>query len=254
MNCALILKVGANLKDNQGLSPIFNDGTYEYIPSPLEKEFNKNIKHNHKHYSKLNCQNSLLHGMHLSSFVDEGTAHFDPEFYSFTYGETRKTHIPRLKELNDDDLLLFCASLQLYETTEQNFLLNGSPHLYVIGYFIIENAMQDILELKGPIIEEKLGNFKTSCNEHIIYKDQHIVTPEKKSLLLIQGDSHRSVFFKKPLRIAEECTPLPKYVKDWKMQKSKINDSIRVCLNYSQILNDLEKHGKNNHWTEWSIP
>lgn len=253
MSQSVIVKVGANLTANKGLSPIFKDDTYEYIPSLLDNDFNISKHHNHKHYSNLLCQNQNLLGMHMSSFVEEGTGHFDPEFYTFTYGESRQTHIKQLKKLQDNDLVLFCITLQYYKATEDSFVLEGTPELYIIGFFQIEKAAEDILEVHGPVHEISLGRFKSTCNEHVIYMNQHIQTPENKSLLLIKGGT-KSAMFKKPLKLTEKNKVLGQFTKNWGIQKTKITDSVVWCSKHKTICNDLQKFGKNNHWTEWLIP
>ncbi|WGL60260.1 hypothetical protein QEJ31_01400 [Pigmentibacter sp. JX0631] len=250
MNNAFIIHVGANLKENKGLSPIFKDNTYEYIPSPLETSFNTSKHHNHKHYSKMNCQNLNLRGMHMSSFVDEGTGHVDPEFYTFTYGETRTQYISILSKLKKDDLLLFSITLQKYDSKKDNFVLNGDPNNFIFGYFLVN----DLDEASGPIDENKLVNFHTSCSEHIIYRKQHIQSPDKKKVLLIRGQKNESAIFKKPLKYTDHDTLLPKFKKNWDIESINKNLEIYRCLNYSKILKDLQDQAENNRWVDWIIP
>ena len=254
MNNALIIRVGANLKENKGLSPIFKDNTYEYIPSPLEAALNINKHHNHRHYSKMNCQNEHLKEMHMSSFVDEGTGHLDPEFYTFTYGETRNPYISQLKKLKDGDILLFSVLLQKYETKKSTFVLSGNPNIYVIGYFIINDTKNNIHEFNGPLNESDIEGFDKSCNEHIIYRSQHIHAPENKKLLLIQGDKHQSLLFKHPLKISLEEKFLKKYIKSWEIEDISKTLDAQWCRNHSNVKNDLIDHGNLNRWTEWTIP
>jgi hypothetical protein len=254
MNHALIIRVGANLKENNGLSPIFKDNSYEYIPSPLEEEFNINKRHNHRHYSRMNCQNQNLAGMHMSSFVDEGTGHLDPEFYTFTYGETRKFYIAQLKKLKDGDILLFSMLLQKYDTKKSKFVLNGNPSIYIIGYFIINETKNNFHEFNGPLSEADLEGFDKNCNEHIIYRTQHIHTPKNKKLLLIQGDKHQSLLFRHPLKISLEEKYLKKYVNHWGIEDINKTLNAQWCRNYTNVKNEIIDHGNLNRWIEWSMP
>lgn len=250
MNNAIIIHVGANLKENRGLSPIFKDNTYEYIPSPLDAAFNTSKHHNHKHYSKMNCQNLNLRGMHMSSFVDDGTGHVDPEFYTFTYGETRSQHIALLNKLKKDDLLLFAITLQKYDSKKENFVINGEPNIYIFGFFQI----QLIEEAIGVLDDSKLIDFHKTCNEHIIYKKQHIQSPEKKKILLVQGNKQESALFKKPIKICDAESFIEKYKKNWGIETKNQKLGLFKCDNYNKIRQDLHSHAENNRWVEWIIP
>ncbi|KAB8040351.1 hypothetical protein GCL60_00100 [Silvanigrella paludirubra] len=254
MNNALMIRIGANLKENKGLSPIFKDNTYEYIPSPLEPAFNVSKHHNHKHYSKMNCQNINLKEMHMSSFVEEETGHVDPEFYTFTYGETRNPYISQLKKLKDGDILIFSILLQKYNSKKENFVLSGEPNIYIMGYFIINDVKNNIHEFNGPLSDKDVEGFEKNCNEHIIYRSQHIKTPENKKLLLVQGDKHHSLLFKNPLKIANEEDISKKYIKSWGIESISDNINAVWCRNFEKTKNDLIDHGNLNRWVEWTIP
>ncbi|APJ04139.1 hypothetical protein [Silvanigrella aquatica] len=253
-NRAFIIRIGANLKENKGLSPIFKDNTYEYIPSPLENTLNINKHHNHRHYSKMNCQNEHLVGMHMSSFVDEGTGHLDPEFYTFTYGETRAPYITQLKKLKDGDMILFSILLQKYDIKKDNFVLNGEPHIYILGFFTIHDVKNNIHEFQGPFTESSIKGFEKNCNEHIIYRNNHISTPGNKKLLLIQGDKNHSIIFKTPFRISKEEKIQSKIAKRWGIDASPKSMQLNWCQNIENIKNDLYDHGNLNRWLEWNIP
>lgn len=250
MNTALIIHVGANLKENGGLSPIFKDHSYEYIPSPLDAAFNTSKHHNHKHYSNLNCQNPNLKDMHMSSFVDEGTGHVDPEFYTFTYGESRSQYISLLKKLKKDDLLLFAITLQKYDSKKENFVLNGEPSTYIFGYF----QVQSIDEATGPLDETKVHDFQKTCNEHVIYKNHHIQTPENKKVLFVQGNKHDSAIFRTPLKIGEDNNFIAKFKKNWGISSKNEKLTAYWCLNYEKVKQDIFAHVENNRWVEWIIP
>ena len=253
MNHALMIRIGANLKENNGLSPIFKDNTYEYIPSPLDSSFNVSKHHNHKHYSKMNCQNSNLKDMHMSSFVDEKTGHIDPEFYTFTYGETRNPYITQLKKLKDGDILIFTILLQKYNSKKESFVITGEPNLYIMGYYVIHDTKMNIHEFNGPLSDNDVIGFEKSCNEHIIYRNQHIKTPINKKLLLVQGDKHQSVLFKKPLKIGSEEDISKKYIKNWGIESISDNLNAQWCHHFEKLKDDLMDHGNLNRWLEWTI-
>lgn len=254
MNNAFLIRVGANLKDNKGLSPIFKDNSYEYIPSLLDNELNISKHHNHRHYSKMKCQNEYLSGMHMSSFVNEGTGHVDPEFYTYSYGETRNNYITQLKKLKEGDILIFSTFLQKYTIQKTKFVISGSPNIFIIGYFLISNIRNNIHEFYGPLNDENATPFEKTCNEHFIYRSQHIRTPENKKLLFIQGDKHSSTMFKNPLKISVENNLLKKYIKNWGIEEISQHLNAHWCYNFSNVKNDLISHGNNNRWIEWSIP
>jgi hypothetical protein len=254
MSQAFLVKVGANLKENKGLSPFFPDNSFEYIPGVLERAYNANAHHNHRHYSRLNCQNENLQKMHMSSFVKEGTAHVDPEFYTFTYGESRIFALKKLKTLKQNDLILFTSLLQPYENQPEHFVLKGTPNLYVIGFFVIHNENEQIQEIEGPIGDQAREHFAQNCNEHVIYAHQHVQTPQNRKLLLIQGDKNKSLLFKQPLKIGHEKSYFKTFVRNWGI-KDPSQTKFNMCHHVENIKTALAKHAQHdNRWHTWKIP
>jgi len=85
----LLLRVGMDRGAGGALGPIFDDGTFEYIPIPESEE-----ALNERTYATLVGS----HGLPLAKFLPRRLArvhpHVDPDFTSMTYGDAlpRKRH------------------------------------------------------------------------------------------------------------------------------------------------------------------
>jgi len=127
----VLLRVGIDTGSGGILGPIFDNGTFEFIPIPGSRDClgrtygNTMGRHRRKlidyfpNARKLKMQNALLH--------------FDPEFKSYTYGDPTRPK-QSLKKLKDGDLLVFYAGLKDWENCKT------PPGLYIIGYFVVKHT------------------------------------------------------------------------------------------------------------------
>lgn len=126
---ALLLRVGVDKATDNALAPIFQDGSFEYIPISERCLTNETQTFNNTIGRK---------GFPLSSYLPKSAKnrvmHYDPEFDTFTYGDPtpKKTY---LQKLNRGDLLVFYAGLEPYKNNNYN------RELYIIGYFIVDRVI-----------------------------------------------------------------------------------------------------------------
>jgi hypothetical protein len=125
---AMLLRIGIDTNCG-GLGPIFEDGSFEYIPIPegcdsLESRTYGNIKGRSQKY--------------LSEFLRRELSnvpvHYDPEFETYTYGDPT-TKRNRLLKLNHGDLLVYYAGLEPYKN------MKYERALYIIGYFTVDKVL-----------------------------------------------------------------------------------------------------------------
>lgn len=244
------LHVGANIDENDGLSPLFEDGTFEYIPGCLPKGWNSAQSHNHRHYSLLGAQNTNLKGMHHSSFVNEDTAFLNPEFYSFTYAEIDKKRLPILKKATAGDLLVFVSTLQKYKSNPDEFTLTGKPALYVIGYFKIQNvskSFKNIQTFQDP-------HFENCCHDLVLYREKHIAHKKGSSALLFRGHAEDSCLLQKPLKVGTENQFSKTYEIDWRIDTKYWNSGLAHASKPEVVMKKIQRCAKDNRWVGWAIP
>lgn len=123
----LFLRVGIDTGCGQALSPLFPDGSFEYVPIPERAE---DVGSRGVRFHNLPARS----GGSLARFVParyrDGYAHHDPEFENCTYGDPGRNKGAQLLRLGRGDLLVFYAGL-----TPVGF--KGVDALYVIGYFTV---------------------------------------------------------------------------------------------------------------------
>ena len=138
-----LANVGANAS-HRFQSPIFADGTFEVLPIPEDRDL---------------PGDSLVRFRHLKSFYNpevslrdylpeqwwDRPCHFDPEFYTFTYGDNCDT-APRaaaLKGIVPGDYIFFIVRLVGFEDGKYN----NQPGFYLIGYLEVESMLTSVTGL-----------------------------------------------------------------------------------------------------------
>jgi hypothetical protein len=165
----VLLRVGIDTGCGGIHSPLFADGSFEFIPIPDrggrdERTYGNTIGRS---------------GHPLLSYFPESrrniaatqSMHVDPEFSTFTYGDPTP---PKrgLKRLQPGDLLVFYAGMQGWGCTTE-------PALYVVGYFDVARVGL-ASELGDETVHREFG-----ANCHVrhsaVYEDQ------RDRLLLVRG-------------------------------------------------------------------
>lgn len=138
---AMLLRVGIDKGTDGALGPIFEDGTFEYIP--MSESF-QSKEHRTYRSTTGRCGHPL--STYLPREIENKIIHFDPEFETFTYGDPTLKRKYLLK-LEKDDLLVFYAGLTPFKNDRYK------EALYVIGYFTIEYVV-DFNQLSEPEMEK----------------------------------------------------------------------------------------------------
>lgn len=157
-----LMNVSANSSHGQLFSPLFEDGTFELLPIPEEDRNLDKLGHV-VHYRDLHSYYNPG-GDGLLRYVPHGmwdiACHNDPEFVSFTYGDSGTNgRSSALTHLREGDALLFLARLELnlggVRTRESGF--------YLVGGLVVEYA--------GFVTPSSLGRERFSRNAHLIRGD-----------------------------------------------------------------------------------
>jgi len=150
-----IANVGVNTKDasKRGIkSPVFPDQTFEFIPikeCQEDSEFTYNIYR----YSTLICYNNpeftLSH--YIAEKYSNYAVHNDPEFTTFTYGDIYTPRASNLKDVKQNDIILFLA--RLYEYKKGAGFTDNKGNFYFKGYYWEVLSFQKALKIDYKIAE-----------------------------------------------------------------------------------------------------
>jgi hypothetical protein len=181
----VLLRVGIDTAEGGFHSPLFRDGTFEFIPIPDDRHA----------VDKRTYGNTVgQHGRPLADYfpprarvrmVDK-PMHVDPEFDTYTYGDPTapKQGLARMKPGN---LLVFYAGLEGWDFA-------AAPALYIIGLFEIE------LIGFGSTFSSKVLHEKFSRNFHVMHRS--VFAGQRDKLVLIKGNM-RSRLLDKAIKIGE---------------------------------------------------
>ena len=178
----VLLRVGIDTGCGGIHSPLFSDGSFEFISIPDrggrdERTYGNTVGRSGRplveYFPDSRRQNVKTQSMHV-----------DPEFRTFTYGDPTP---PKrgLKRLLPGDLLVFYAGMEGWGWTQE-------PALYLVGYFDVERV-GFAAEIGDEIVRREFA-----ANFHVrhrsVYQDQ------RDRLLLVCG-SVRSRLFTRAYRL-----------------------------------------------------
>ncbi|WP_167355466.1 Nmad3 family putative nucleotide modification protein [Cupriavidus alkaliphilus] len=164
----LFLRVGVDRGCGGCLAPQFEDGSFEYVPIPESKavSLNRGVS-----YSEIPARSG---GTLLRWVRQDGLAHYDPEFESFTYGEPNNPKRLQLLRLQPGDYLVFYAGF--------HGATISAGTCFVIGYFCVKMVHEVRHEDTWPpahlVHLHRNAHFRRSSPE--------------SSLVVVEGDQSRS--------------------------------------------------------------
>jgi hypothetical protein len=151
-----IINVGTNASHGDLRSPIFPDGSFEYVPIPEPR---------HMSGPSLICYRELRPhgGVALRDVIPPRywnlPCHHDPEWDTLTYGDyTRYGRGGNLRRLQRGDLLFFLVRLVPWE--DGRFARDAGFHL--VGFFEVEEVVHDV---RGPLQPGAMERF--AGNAHV---------------------------------------------------------------------------------------
>jgi hypothetical protein len=175
MKKALLLRVGIDSGCGGIQGPLFADGSFEFVCIPDNKRVSV-----HK-YGTVIGTNGLPHSAYFPARKQVAIAdqhiHLDPEFETFTYGDPT-TPKRSLQKLERGDYLIFYCGLQEWDG-ETGWRANGSPALYIVGYFVIELAGM-AADLPKTTLKKEFGQ-----NFHVRYPS--VFQKQRDELVLVKG-------------------------------------------------------------------
>jgi hypothetical protein len=178
----MLLRIGMDKGTDGALGPIFEDGSFEYIPLSERDDNTKETRT----YRNTVGRCGLPLSEYLPMKIGPRKLHYDPEFESFTYGDPTSKRQSLLK-LVKDDLLVFYAGLMPYKNSKQE------EALYIIGYFTIDKII-DLNSLNTA--EYEIMSKRYSNNAH--FKRSYF-----KDTVIAVGDKYRSKLLDRAFRISE---------------------------------------------------
>jgi hypothetical protein len=175
MRKAVLLRVGIDSGCGGIQSPLFDDGSFEFICIPDSKRVSV-----HK-YGTLVGKNGRPHSDYFPArkqeLASEQHIHLDPEFETFTYGDPT---IPKssLQKLDRGDYLIFYCGLQEWDE-DSGWRADVPPALYIAGYFVVEKA--------GLATEFSKTTLKSEFGQNFHVRYPAVFKKQREELVLVKG-------------------------------------------------------------------
>ncbi len=191
-----MLRVGIDSGSGGAHGPLFEDGSFEFVPIPDRSGTDPRTYGNTAGRKGRNLVEYLPE--RLRARMREQPLHPDPEFDTFTYGDPTSPKAG-LRRLEGGDMLVFYSGLQGYD-------FESGPVLYLIGYFEVLAAGR--AEEFGPAeIEALFGE-----NFHVRHRE--VFEKQKDRLVLVKGSEES--------RLLEKAVPISALGQDVRGKPLKI--------------------------------
>jgi len=165
----VLLRVGIDSGRGGIQGPLFDDGSFEFVPIDDRRGDSQQTYGNTKG----------VHGRMLIDYFPDRlkgrlrhqSIHFDPEFETFTYGDPT---FPKrgLLRLNPGSLLVFYAGLEKWPQ-------GGNTGLYIIGFFEIAKV--------GLATDFSLDELKRYFGANFHVRHKNVLQRQKPMLVLVKG-------------------------------------------------------------------
>ncbi len=179
----VLLRIGIDTGSGGIHGPLFQDGSFEYVPIPddfhLDERTYGNTRGRRGEPLVTYFPTARQAGMRSQSL------HYDPEFDTFTYGDPTSPKAG-LRRLEQGDLLVFYCGLQGRD-------FESTPALYLMGYFEVEAAGR-----ASDFEPADLGG-KFANNFHV--RHPNVYAKQKDHLVLVKG-SARSRLLERAVKIS----------------------------------------------------
>lgn len=154
-----MVNVGSNASHNF-CSPLFPDGRFEFLPIPEDRELSKYQSTRYKDLKSYYNANSYL-TQFIPKQMLERTAHNDPEFNTFTYGDNCdiNSRAAGLKSVKIGDYIVFIVRLCLWI----NGRFTSKYGFYLIGFLEIEEILPSVTNRPNKTVLEKFAK-----NAHVL--------------------------------------------------------------------------------------
>lgn len=197
--------------------PLFQDGSFEYIPIPDGFGIDERAYGNTMGLKGRNLVDYFPKSRQAK--MSHQSIHVDPEFTTFTYGDPTPPKAG-LRHLEKGDILIFYCGLEGWD-------FKSEPALYLMGYFeIIAAGKAD--KFSSTEVKNLFG-----ANFHV--RHQQIYEQQKNKLVLIKG-GEGSRLLKKAVKIStigQDRTGKPLKVLSPEMQKIFGNFNGRISFQRS---------------------
>jgi hypothetical protein len=179
----VLLRVGIDTGCGGIYAPIFQDGTFEFIPIPDGWGVNRRTYGNTKGRHRRFLVNYFPVSRQLA--VSTQSIHADPEFSTYTYGDPTPPK-SSLRKLESGDILAFYAGLKGWNCDCQ-------PALYLVGYFEVSRA--------GVAPDFKRSELQRLFRNNFHVKHREVFADQRKRLVLVKGGAN-SRLLRKAFRIS----------------------------------------------------
>jgi hypothetical protein len=171
----VLLRVGIDTGCGGIHSPLFADGSFEFVPIPDKKGLDERtygtyrgrLKRTFAEYFPIRCRSRII----------AQSMHIDPEFESFTYGDPTSPK-RNLAKLQLGDLLVFYAGMEGWDH-------KCPPALYLVGYFRVKMA-----GFAKEFSSTELRQFRR--NFHV--RHPTVFEEQQEKLVLVKGDRTSRAF------------------------------------------------------------
>ena len=173
----VLLRVGIDSGCGGCQSPLFKDGSFEFVPIPTIQAGETRT------YTNIKCSGAGRRDKCLLDFLpahvrrkhQTSAIHVDPEFETFTYGDPASLK-SRLRHLELGDLLVFYAGLEGWDC-------DARPGLYIVGFFEVERALRARNHPREELLKDFGDNFHVRHPD--VFRDDTVV----RDLVLVKGTS-----------------------------------------------------------------
>lgn len=169
---AVLLRVGIDTGSGRIHGPLFQDGSFEYIPIPDgfgidQRTYGNTMGAHGRRFIE------YFPGQQQARMMNQ-SIHFDPEFETFTYGDPTQPKAG-LRNLKPGDMLIFYCGLEGWD-------FKSEPALYLMGYFEVQAAG------KAKVFSSSDLRNLFSNNYHV--RHHHIFEQQKDKLVLVKGTAN----------------------------------------------------------------
>ena len=140
-----IVNVGVNARHYPLQSPIFADGSFEFVPIPEYRLFEGPCIPTYRDLRSYYWgEKDLLR--YIPERFHDSQVHDDPEFDTPTYGDSMSPRAANLRQVKTGDFLFFLARLVGYESNG----FSGQAGFYFIGFIEAEDILSNVCSKPAP--------------------------------------------------------------------------------------------------------